>query len=908
MGVFLWSASVFATELVSVGMPGNESAPVRIENKENWYRPGSVAQPFRIATAPVSNAEYCEFLNCKATDDTRGLFDSRMQIVRSGVKGAYRYAPANSASTLPVGFVTRTNAARFCNWLTNGKGGGDTETGAYAIRNMRLSDGKNADVISGPRNLTALDAPVVYFLPNIDEWYKGMYFDPANRRWQDDSKPGRLSAVPGQGKEWLEDRRGRSRLDAVTAGGKEMGRLFTLVSATHAEAGLGFRVAATAPLYFGTLLNDSRNLFPEAAGKARLKYRNELTVPVRIRCRLRDYWRNELWSKEFSATSGTGIFEFDPPGTDGYYELCIDPDSPEFKGSQIVIPLAVMREPVACDPDGRFGIVAHIGKWEEGYTNEPAEETLQRLKTTGASIVRWDVGFGENDDAERIRLVKRMGFTPLPIINHWGEFGAHNYGVLDRNVKNTPKAISDKWATRNIPPEFRMFAENVYRLVKRTGNAGHYWEMGNEPTFWGIVAEDYVQFLRAGWIAAKEADPACEIIMGDANTLYEKLFANNGGRFCDLVATHIYGYFTEEHWCLKGNIALLRNAMKRHGISGRKLWLTETNICTYSAENLVPAVSLDASRRYQAMHVPRTLAGSVAAGIDRITYYNYRDTPTSHLEAEFGLLDRYGLPKPAFSSYRTAVRMLGNATFIGQIKLDGAEKSGIQAFAFRDGQNRNVAILWRTDRFSTHYGETVDNFLRPPETVILRTSAPSVELVDLMGASRTLTAKGGVIEIPVSETAVYIRGNLILKTESEWLNLNRDPRTTLKQKGAVKILPSQDNRLSAKFMMPGIILDVKPGEANAIRVRFYNHTDAPLRGRARLVPHEDWMSPPYWPVSPVESGVVIPPGSMETRTFTLQIPDKQKKEQHFILKAELLLEDGSTLADTVILHYPSSGK
>lgn len=890
----LRAASVSASELVFIGMPGNEPAPVRIEDRANWYRPGSVAQPYRLASAPVSNAEYCEFLNCRAADDARGLFDPRMRIVRSGAKGSWSYAPAAGAGPLPVGFVTRTNAARFCNWLTNGRGGGDTETGAYTIRHMRLSGGESADMISGPRDLTAPDALVICFLPDIDEWYKGMYFDPAAGSWRDDS-------APGPGKEWLEERRGRSRRDAVVAGGREKGRLFTLVSGTHSEAGLGFRVAATAPLHFGTLLNGSRNLFRKDAEKAALKFRSGLSGPARIRCRLRDYRGGVLWEREFSAAPGVGTFEFDPPASDGYYELHVRPDAPEFRDSRIVIPLAVAREPAAPGPGGRFGLCAHIGKWEEGYTNEPAEETLERLRVTGASIVRWDVGFGERD-AERIRLVKQMGFTPLPIISHWGEFGAYDYRVLEHNAGNTPEAVSRRWEKRNIPPEFRMFSENVRNLVTAAGDSGHYWEMANEPTFWNIAAEDYVQFLRAGWIAAKEADPSCEVMMGDANTLYEKLFANNGGSFCDSVATHIYGYFTGEHWCLKGNIALLRNAMKRHGISGRKLWLTETNICTYSAENLIPAVSLEASRRYQAMHVPRALAGAVAAGVERVIYYNYRDTPTSHLEAEFGILDRNGLPKPAFSSYRAAVRMLGDADFVGKIGLEKSADQEIQAFAFRDGRKRDVAVLWRTDRYSVRYHEKVNEFLRPPETVVLRTSAPSVELVDLMGAVRTLKAQNGRVEVPVSETAVYVRGRLNLKTEREWLNLDVDPRRSVKRKGLVKILPPSDNRLSAKFMLPGVVLDGKPGAESLIRVRFYNHTDAPLRGRARLVPHEEWMTPPYWPFSPAESDVVIPPGGMETRTFTLRIPGRQGKERHFILKAELLLGDGGMLNDAAILR------
>ena len=98
--------------------------------------------------------------------------------------------------------MTRVNAARYCNYLTNGRG--DTENGAYVIRNIRLFDGKHYDVTSGPRDLTTPDAPVVYYLPSLDEWYKSAYFDLRSKRYIDDRRGGNAGITLSNGREWLE--------------------------------------------------------------------------------------------------------------------------------------------------------------------------------------------------------------------------------------------------------------------------------------------------------------------------------------------------------------------------------------------------------------------------------------------------------------------------------------------------------------------------------------------------------------------------------------------------------------------------------------------------------------------------------------------------------------------------------
>ena len=145
---------------VVVGDPGNTA-------DDTGY--GAVDYVYEIGTTEVTNTEYSEFLNAVAAYDIESLYDTRMDIQRSGTFGSYRYTPISFATT-PISFVSFLNAMRFANWLHNGRPSGfpdatTTEDGAYTL---------GATPSFEPRNG---DARV--FIASEDEWYKAAYYDPA---------------------------------------------------------------------------------------------------------------------------------------------------------------------------------------------------------------------------------------------------------------------------------------------------------------------------------------------------------------------------------------------------------------------------------------------------------------------------------------------------------------------------------------------------------------------------------------------------------------------------------------------------------------------------------------------------------------------------------------------------------
>jgi sulfatase modifying factor 1 len=135
---------------------------------------GAVGYAYDIGTYEVTNAQYAEFLNAKAADDPLALYNTSMGsgtggITRSGVSGGYSYIAIAGRGDMPVNFVSFYDALRFANWLNNGQGAGDTETGAYTLEGGTATPSNGTTVTRNPG--------ATIFLTSEDEWYKAAYHD-----------------------------------------------------------------------------------------------------------------------------------------------------------------------------------------------------------------------------------------------------------------------------------------------------------------------------------------------------------------------------------------------------------------------------------------------------------------------------------------------------------------------------------------------------------------------------------------------------------------------------------------------------------------------------------------------------------------------------------------------------------
>jgi len=171
--MMVFSSKSFSMELTLIGNPGNDP------DYDHPYGPpydptyvGGVDYIYQIGTYEVTVDQYTDFLNAKAQSDSYGLYDNSMAtgggagggfLYQNGSEGSYSYTAQTGKEDQPVRCVTFFDALRFCNWLSNGKADGDTESGSYDMSKGYLVD---------------REPGATWVLPSEDEWYKAAYYDP----------------------------------------------------------------------------------------------------------------------------------------------------------------------------------------------------------------------------------------------------------------------------------------------------------------------------------------------------------------------------------------------------------------------------------------------------------------------------------------------------------------------------------------------------------------------------------------------------------------------------------------------------------------------------------------------------------------------------------------------------------
>jgi formylglycine-generating enzyme len=169
--VFDMPAGLTSIEFVTVGNPGNPD-----DTHGSGF--GGLDYRYQMGRFEITAGQYCQFLNAVAKADTHGLYNTSMstsswgcKILQGGSSGNYNYSVASDWADRPVNFVSWGDAARFCNWLTNGQPTGPqglstTEDGSYYL---------NGATDQWPLGQVTRKVNARYVIPTEDEWYKAAY-------------------------------------------------------------------------------------------------------------------------------------------------------------------------------------------------------------------------------------------------------------------------------------------------------------------------------------------------------------------------------------------------------------------------------------------------------------------------------------------------------------------------------------------------------------------------------------------------------------------------------------------------------------------------------------------------------------------------------------------------------------
>lgn len=189
---------------VTIGDPGNRGATYD-EAFGNEGR-GSVAYTYRLSRTEVTVAQHLAFLQAiepfvdswddDVSNSRREWFGHRIG-TRNDTGELFAASGWENTGTT-MSFYT---AARFCNWLHNGQvnEAWAFESGAYDISTFGQVDANGV-----PIDQLAHSEGARFWIPNLDEWIKGMYWDPTkdgeggywNYQHMSDVAP--VSGAPGE--------------------------------------------------------------------------------------------------------------------------------------------------------------------------------------------------------------------------------------------------------------------------------------------------------------------------------------------------------------------------------------------------------------------------------------------------------------------------------------------------------------------------------------------------------------------------------------------------------------------------------------------------------------------------------------------------------------------------------------
>jgi formylglycine-generating enzyme len=179
--VYHMSSGQTSLQWVTVGNPGNAANPLDVDPRTPGDQTrGAVSQAFKIGKYDVTVNQYVEFLNAKDPSGANllGLYNDRMSTFggisfQTDNTNGSKYATISGRGNHPAASVTWFGAVRFTNWLSNGQGSGDTETGTYTLGPLGIG---GVPVNGG--TITRNPGATV-FLPSMDEWHKAAYYNPA---------------------------------------------------------------------------------------------------------------------------------------------------------------------------------------------------------------------------------------------------------------------------------------------------------------------------------------------------------------------------------------------------------------------------------------------------------------------------------------------------------------------------------------------------------------------------------------------------------------------------------------------------------------------------------------------------------------------------------------------------------
>lgn len=344
------------------------------------------------------------------------------------------------------------------------------------------------------------------------------------------------------------------------------------------------------------------------------------------------------------------------------------------------------------------------------------------------------------------------------------------------------------------------YAKYVKAMINKFGSqlqAGEMWNEFNLPYFGGngpaaSRADVYFNLLKEGYEASKAMNPDFNVVGGSTVGIpidwLEQLFELGGLDYMDTLSVHPYRYPETPEGLLE-EIDQLNQLIREHNDGETiPIWFTEIGWPTHLNPTGV-------DENTQAAYLIRSYVLSIAAGVEKIFWYNFMDTGTDKLanEHNFGLIRNTGdtlgsyTPKPAYVALATLTRQLTGANLVSQEAADG-----IYHYTF-DKNNEKTNVLWSLDK----------------KDVALHTQAP-LTVINMMGKKTIYTPLQGKVYLTLTGEPLFLAGDIDSVEQSQSYSLQSEPAFTndpISLTLRVNDLGDEDE-LTAKISLQGVSQEI----------------------------------------------------------------------------------------------------
>ncbi len=333
----------------------------------------------------------------------------------------------------------------------------------------------------------------------------------------------------------------------------------------------------------------------------------------------------------------------------------------------LLTPLSqAQSSPLAAPRDSFFGVNSHLAT---RYPNhQTLDDPLAVLDSTGTGFVREEF---------QLSLVDQDGT------------GDYNWGFLDKVINHQVSQgitiiglLND--APGHGPPNTERFVAFAQAAATRYKDQVHYWEIWNEPEnpiYWAPTdPAGYARLLHAVSATIKSVNPNARILMAGivpTHTDFLRGVADHGGLDAvDIIALHPYvDPWTPESGQIGvgGDVSKMKAIIEQYG--HKPIWATEFGWSTGPSDRIQPGAGHHVDEETQANFLVRGAVLLRVAQIDRVIWYNFKDTAIRNLYGMIrfdGVGTDYVLQKPSLAAFRTLNRQIGSATAVEALQLGNA--------------------------------------------------------------------------------------------------------------------------------------------------------------------------------------------------------------------------------------------